>query len=106
MDPPSPDFTSPYPLTAHHAPQPYPLLSLPFPSPTTPPNLPGRGESTATAMETHLTSLERKIDDLLASVDVQDPAPLLTNTGKAEEEVQVKMGDGEGLIRAGKEEEG
>jgi hypothetical protein len=55
-------------------------------------------------METHLTSLERKIDDLLASVDVQDPAPLLTDTGKAEEEVQVKMGDGEGLIRAGKEE--
>lgn len=55
-------------------------------------------------METHLTSLERKIDDLLTSVDVQDPAPSLTNTEKAEEEVQIKMGDGEGLIRAGKEE--
>ena len=30
-----------------------------------------RGERTATAMETQLTALERKIDDLLASVDVE-----------------------------------
>jgi len=28
-----------------------------------------RGESTASAMETQLSSLEKKIDDLLASVD-------------------------------------
>ena len=30
-----------------------------------------RGERTAAAMETQLTALERKIDDLLASVDVE-----------------------------------
>ena len=55
-------------------------------------------------MESQLTALERKIDDLLASVDVEDPPPSLTNTEKDEDEIQVKMGDGEGLIRAGKEE--
>lgn len=31
-----------------------------------------RGERTASAMENQLTALERKIDDLLASVDEQD----------------------------------
>lgn len=31
-----------------------------------------RGEKTAAAMERQLTALERKIDDLLASVDGQD----------------------------------
>ena len=67
-----------------------------------------RGESTATAMETQLTALERKIDDLLASVDAQDPAPSPTGprTDKDDaNEAQVKTGDGEGLIKAGKEEE-
>ena len=58
-------------------------------------------------METQLTALERKIDHLLASVDAQDPAPSPTDPGTEKEdgnEVQVEMGDGEGLIKAGKEE--
>jgi stress response protein SCP2 len=32
-------------------------------------NWPGRGEKTAQALEANLTSLEKKIDDLLASVE-------------------------------------
>ncbi len=61
-------------------------------------------------MESQLTALERKIDHLLASVDVQDPTPapgLKDAKGKEEEggeEALVEVGDGEGLIRAGKEE--
>jgi len=34
-----------------------------------------KGETTASALENHLTSVERKIDDLLASIDRGDVQP-------------------------------
>jgi len=48
-----------------------------------------RGESTASAMENQLTSLEKKIDDLLASVDGNVPH----RHGKAAEDREVGKSD-------------
>ena len=46
-----------------------------------------RGERTASAMETQLTSLERKIDDLLATVaGCDEPGP---GVGKANTDTEV-----------------
>ena len=44
-----------------------------------------RGERTASAMENQLTSLERKIDDLLASVDPKDTNEQTLKKGEATE---------------------
>lgn len=53
-----------------------------------------RGEMTASAMENQLTSLERKIDELLASVDKKEmdgPGP------KGNASTDMKGGKGEGI---------
>jgi len=43
-----------------------------------------KGERTASALESHLTSLESKIDALLASVDKQgNDKPFITENGKS-----------------------
>lgn len=48
-----------------------------------------RGERTAAAMENQLTALERKIDELLASVDQEDEL----DTSKTSEEKPETNGD-------------